>query len=278
MHADGHFIVPVLTDEKDEARFAFRSIQTKDGKLWHAAFTSQMEFEKGEHSRVLSHFIDSMLKACVDTESEGFIINPWGQSFVLAKELIEIILKADGGAKYSVSDDKVTAELLEDGSFLKRATEICNRNRTQLNLIKLARILRDSWVWIPCNAVMSNADHDAFEKMVMATKGGEELDSPVGQNFTAHDEMRFVPDILQNGDDFFFPVFTSEEEMGEYGERFSKLEKHFLEAAILAQNNEKNVKGIVINAFSEPFIVPREMFDVIANMKSNIEEEGEDDE
>ena len=278
MHADGHFIVPVITDEEDKSQFAFRSIQTKDGKMWHAVFTSQAEYEKGETSQVLSHFIDSMLKACVDTGAEGFIINPWGQSFMLAKELIGMIFKADGDVEYSVPDDKITPELLEGGAFLKRATEICNRNRTQLNLIKLARILRDSWVWIPCNAIMSDADYEAFEKMVMAAKDGEGLDSLVGNTFVAHDETRMVPDILQNGDDYFFPVFTSDTEMGEYGEQFSKMERHFMEAMILARNNEKNVKGIVINAFSEPFVVPREMFEVIANIKSSIEEEGENDE
>ena len=52
-----------------------------------------------------------------------------------------------------------------------------------------------------------------------------------------------VPDILQNGDNFFFPVFTSEEEMGEYGVHFSKIQQHFLEAMNLARNNEKNVCG-----------------------------------
>ena len=41
--------------------------------------------------------------------------------------------------------------------------------------------------------------------------------------------------------------------------RFSRIEKHFLDAIVLARNNEKNVQGIVINAFSEPFIIPREL-------------------
>ena len=63
--------------------------------------------------------------------------------------------------------------------------------------------------------------------------------------------------------------------MGEYGERFSKIQKHFLEAANLARNNEKNVKGIVINAFSEPFVIPRELINVIAGMKSSLEEQEE---
>lgn len=271
MHADGHFIFPVLVNEEDETQFAVRTIQTKDGKLWNAAFTSQTEYEKGEPSRVLSNFIDTSMKFCLESETEGFIINPWGRSFMLVKELIEMIFEADGGVEYSVPDDPITAELLEDGSFLKRAVEICNRNRTQLNLIKLARILRDSWVWVPCTAVFSDADKEAMDKVVMEAIEKNDPDSLIGQELTSHDEVRFVPDILQNGEEFFFPVFTTAEEMGEYGDGFSKYQAHFLHAANLAKNNEKKVSGIVINAFSEPFVVPKEMFDIIADMNSSAE-------
>ena len=105
--------------------------------------------------------------------------------------------------------------------------------------------------------------------MEVQEKGG--LDSLAGMELTNQDNIRMVPDILQNGEDFFFPIFTSAEEMGEYGERFSKIQKHFLEAANLARNNEKNVKGIVINAFTEPFVIPREIFEIIAGMKSSLE-------
>ena len=82
----------------------------------------------------------------------------------------------------------------------------------------------------------------------------------IGQELTSHDEVRFVPDILQNGEELFFPVFTTAEEMGEYGDGFSKYQAHFLHAANLAKNNEKKVSGNLINAFSEPFVVPKEMF------------------
>lgn len=97
-------------------------------------------------------------------------------------------------------------------------------------------------------------------------------DSLAGHTFTSQDEVRMVPDILQSGDDFLFPVFTTAEEMGEYGDQFSKMQRHFLEAMILARNNEKNVKGIVINAFSEPFEIPVELFDIIAGIKSSVED------
>ena len=40
MHADGHFILPVLVDEEDDSQFALRTIRTKDGKYWNVAFTS----------------------------------------------------------------------------------------------------------------------------------------------------------------------------------------------------------------------------------------------
>ncbi|MCR5782904.1 MAG: SseB family protein [Clostridia bacterium] len=126
--------------------------QTKDGKIWNAAFTHQAEYEKCESSRLLSCFIDSSMKFCLDSETDGFVINPWGKSFMLTKDLIGMIFKADGDVEYSVPDDPITRDLLEDGSFLKRAIEICNRNRTQINLIKLAGILRNSRVWVPCTA------------------------------------------------------------------------------------------------------------------------------
>ena len=277
MHADGHFVFPVLVDEEDPTLFSFRSISTKDGKLWNAAFTSQVEFEKGAPSQVISNFIDSMLKSCLETEAEGFIINPWGQSFMLSKELIEIIFNMDGDVEYSVPDDPITPELLEGGTFLKRAISICNRNRTQLNLIKLVRILRDSWVWIPCNTIMSDADINMWEKAVAAAQEKGDLSSLVGQEFVNQDEVRLVPDILQNENEFFFPVFTSTEEMGEYGNGFSKIEKHFLEAATLAKNSKYDVTGIVINAFSDPFVIPKDMFDLIDGMPSSIEEQYADD-
>lgn len=270
MHEDGHFMIPVIASE-DGTEFTFRTVQTNDGKEWLVAFTSHKEYEKGQPSQIVSHFIDAMLKACLDTENPGIIINPWGESFMLTSELVDMIIKADGGVEYSVPDDTITPELLEDGSFLKRATEICNRNRTQLNMIKLLKILRDSWVWIPCSAVMGDADYAALEKLVKDAEQNSGLNSLVGKTLSNQDNIRMVPDILQNGEDFFFPVFTSAEEMGDYGQGFSKIEKHFLEAANLARSNEKKVKGIVINAFSEPFVIPVDLFDMIAEIPSSYE-------
>ena len=267
MHEDGHFIVPVTRGEEENS-FSFRQVRSGDGKFWQAVFTSKKEFEKGEAADILSHFMDSVLKAGLDMEGEGFIINPWGQSFMLPKDLIKMIFDADGDTQYHIPDDPITEELLKDGSFLKNAVEICARNRTQLNLIRLAAILRDSFVWIPCNAILSDTDYDNFSRVVLDAADQGNLDSLTGRTLTSREPIRMVPDILQNGDDFFFPVFTSDDEMGKYGENFSKMERPFTEALSLAVNNEKNVKGIVINAFTTPFVIPKEMFKIISEMPS----------
>lgn len=168
--------------------------------------------------------------------------------------------------------EPLTPELLEDGSYLKKAISICNNNRTENNVVALFRILRDSNVWIPCNAIMSDADYEAWTKAFTEAQEKDDLDSLVGQEFVSQDNIRMVPDILTNGEVFFFPVFTSAEEMGEYGEPFSKVGSHFLGAANLAVNNEKDVVGIVINPFTEAFFVPEEVFDIIAKLESSIEE------
>lgn len=35
----------------------------------------------------------------------------------------------------------------------------------------------------------------------------DDLSALVGEEFTTNDEVRLVPDILQNGDQFYFPSF-----------------------------------------------------------------------
>ena len=121
--------------------------------------------------------------------------------------------------------------------------------------------------------IMPNADGLAvLEQMVKNANVEEDPDALVGEEFTSQDAIRLIPDILKSGENFFFPVFTSAEEMGEYGDHFSKVQKHFLEAMNLAWNNERGVVGIVINAFSAPFVVPREVFAHIADMGSSLEE------
>ncbi|MDE6426820.1 MAG: SseB family protein [Ruminococcus sp.] len=164
---------------------------------------------------------------------------------------------------------KLTAEDLEDGTLLKEAVSIFNKERTEEHFIDILEFLRDSYVWIPCNAVLSDVDMAEFEKVLK--ESGDNLSSIVGKTFSNKENIRMIPDILQNGEQFFFPIFSSAEEMGEYGEHFSKVQKHILEVIPIARNNDKKVAGIVLNAFTEPFVLDAEIFDIVENMKSRLE-------
>ena len=66
-----------------------------DGKMWLAAFTSDEEYRKGEAASIIDNFIGSMLEGCADMSDEGIIINPWGRSFLLTKDLIKLIIQVD---------------------------------------------------------------------------------------------------------------------------------------------------------------------------------------
>lgn len=164
------------------------------------------------------------------------------------------------------SSIKLAAEELEDGTMLEEAIRAFNNDRTKEHLIDVMIILRDSYVWIPCNAIMSENDQARILEMIESAEGG----SLIGSTFSNNDDVRMVPDILQKGDKYFFPVFSNVQAMGEYGDNFSKVQKHFIEAIHMTKANEKELEGIVINAFSEPMIVDSELFEVIENMKTSL--------
>ncbi len=92
MHTNGHFLIPAVTQE-DGTSFELHRIQANDGKLWLAVFTSREEYEKGQKASVISYFIDAFLESCADMQEEGIVINPWGQSFLLTKDLIKLLLQ-----------------------------------------------------------------------------------------------------------------------------------------------------------------------------------------
>ena len=147
---------------------------------------------------------------------------------------------------------------------VEQAIRTFNEERNEEHLLNLLFTLKDSFVWIPCNMVMSEADQARLQAM-LEEKDPEGL---IGTEFTAHDEARLVPDLLTNGEKLFFPVFSREEAMGEYGEHFSKIERSFPEAITLAMNNDKKPEGMVVNAFSESFVLTEELCKVILNMVS----------
>ena len=250
MHENGHFLIPVVVSE-DGSQFTFRTVTRNENRQLLAAFTSPEEYRKGEPCQILSYFIDTTLKVAME-RGMSLLINPWGQSFELSNEMLQDFFR-----KEEEWEEKRKAAL-EDGSLLKEKIGKYLETRTERDFLNIMPVLEDSWVYVPCTAIMSDADQKKIEDMVLGHK--DDLEAIKGETFTSNDPIRFIPDILQKGDEFFFPVFTSEEEMGEYGNGFSKIAQHMQNVLVVAQNNEKKVSGIVINAFTEPFVVNAEMF------------------
>ncbi len=149
---------------------------------------------------------------------------------------------------------------LKDGKVLQFLIYRFNKDRTAENFSSVIRCFRDSYVWIPCTlSFISDEDIKKFSN------------ANIGDTIISSDDIKLKPDILKSGDEYFFPVFSSVEQMGDYGKNFSKIEKHSLEAISMALAH-KETKGIVIDAFTSPFIVDKELFKTIEKMPSNIEE------
>ena len=167
-------------------------------------------------------------------------------------------------------DKKITEADLEDDSLLEAAVTAFNNERTEEYLINILEILRDSYVWIPCSVVMSEKDQNRLDDIAQKLKDDPDADPTelIGTEFKTEGVTRMIPDILQNGELYFFPVFTTIEAMGEYGHHFSKVQRHMLEAVSLVEHNERELAGIVLNAFTEPFVLDAGIFDNLKNMKS----------
>ncbi len=180
--------------------------------------------------------------------------------------------KTEDGKTIAVSDMnpsiKLKREDLAGGKMLKDAVDSLYKDPSEEHLIDVFELLRDSYVWVPCTAVLSEKDQKDWDELVKSV--GDDLELLKGMTLTNSDNIRMIPDILQKDDDYYFPVFSSAEEMGEYGEGFSKIEVHFLEAISMAEHNEKEIYGIVLNPFTKQFIFKRDMFEAMKNSKSRI--------
>lgn len=204
----------------------------------------------------------------------GMLLNEPNQNFGYHKgdNIAFFVDQNDKGEVICFSDmnpsQKLTEEDLADGSMLKEAVSMFNQLRTEDNFITVLELLRDSVVWIPCDVIFSNEDQAQLDEMV--GQNADDLSGIVGKAFTAQNAVRLKPCLLRSGDKQFFPVFSGDGEMGEQSAGMSKVQDHMLKAIQLAAGNENDVAGIVLNPFTEPFVLDRELFDLVAKMKSRI--------
>ena len=114
------------------------------------------------------------------------------------------------------------------------------REKTTESIEVLFKELKRSKVWVPFNASL--------------------MDGSDGQ-----EGARLTPDVLRKGDDYFYPCFLTEQNIPkDYYDRFSWLQLPLLDCLYTAERIGKfPVRGIVIDAFSDPVEIDKGAFEAI---------------
>ena len=114
------------------------------------------------------------------------------------------------------------------------------REKTAESIEALFKELKQAKVWVPFNASL--------------------MDGSDGQ-----EGARLKPDILQKGDDYFYPCFLTEEDIPkDYYERFSWLQLPLMDCLFAAEGMDSfPVRGIVLDAFSDPVEIDKGAFEAI---------------
>ena len=112
--------------------------------------------------------------------------------------------------------------------------------KTTESIEALFKVLKQSKVWVPFNAYL--------------------IDESEGQ-----EGVRLKPDILQKGDDYFYPCFSNEQEIPkEYYDRFSWLQLPVTDCLFAVEGRGRfAVRVIVLDVFSESVEIDKEAFEAI---------------
>ena len=114
------------------------------------------------------------------------------------------------------------------------------REKTTESIEALFKELKRSKVWVPLDASLMD--------------GSDEQEG-----------VRLTPDILRKGDDYFYPCFLTEQDIPKnYYDRFSWLQIPFTDCLFTAERIRKfPVRGIVLDAFSDPVDIDKGAFEAI---------------
>lgn len=78
---------------KEEVRMKWLTLPSKDGLEWYGAFTNQEQMDKGQGASCINMRIRNVLESALQAEDvAGIALNPWDNSLIMSKELIELIL------------------------------------------------------------------------------------------------------------------------------------------------------------------------------------------
>lgn len=135
----------------------------------------------------------------------------------------------------------ITKDDLKDGQMVRHAVEQFDKESNSDNLFMVLTLLRDSTVFVPCLPGLE-------------------------------DPARPEPDILKNENGaLYFPVFTTKDELKKNLPDDSLMEIPMTEAVNLAEKTTQKIIGIVLDPYSQPFILDSQFMKLLKQMKSNID-------
>lgn len=83
-----------IVELKEDLRFKIRGVELAGGGSTIVAFTSKEEMEKGDPTSIIEMHFDQFLESVLkNPATEGLLLNPWGNSFMLEKTHISEIFK-----------------------------------------------------------------------------------------------------------------------------------------------------------------------------------------
>ena len=153
----------------------------------------------------------------------------------------------------------IDPKVLESGNVLRYLKLEFLEQPSKETLFPFLECMRDSIVYVPMNAILSENDQLRLSNVKVGTRWKNE------------DEIRMRPDILKSPDGkLWFPVFTQKEQIPEdYNSGFSIMPMHILRCIGMAHATE-SVSGLVVDAFTEAASLPFEIVDIIPQLPSRL--------
>ena len=168
-------------------------------------------------------------------------------------------------------EQKLTREDLEDGTVLKGAVKDFFEDKNDDTFSFALTVLRSSKVLVPCQVELSEEAQSILNQLEKYGKKLDSLDEEEKKRFDAG--LSLVPAILENNGHQFFPVFSSREEMDKEFDAGSVMNTPFLHAMEMASNEGEEIEGIVLNAFTQAFVVEKDLFEAVSKLESIVDDE-----
>jgi len=172
--------------------------------------------------------------------------------------------------------DSFTRKDLEDGTVLKGAVAEFEKEHTEENYHFVLMILRSSTVLVPCDVELSKEAEEILDRLKKEGKDRSRMTDEESRKLQAG--MRFHPHILTNQGEEFVGIYSGKEDLEKSQKEGSIVSMPFLHAIQMAREEGENIRGIVLNAFTDPFVVERDLFEAMEQMEPLFEEAEEEEE